>query len=165
MKFFCSTVTKNCFVFFFPPTYNGGGKLYSDWRFFWQKPQKWRFQCGKCNSAKNSLYESGICCWKTSTRTVVTDFETCEFFGKKVNDSEGVNSPGNFILGSLSVRINKTGTSQVGAISKAQKAQNIFLGKKLEIFEKKILSEKVAQCRKMWKGDPFWFINTHSVAK
>ena len=31
---------------------------------------------------------------------------------------------------------NKTGTSQVGAISKAQKAQNIFFGKKLEIFEK-----------------------------
>ena len=44
---------------------------------------------------------------------------------------------------------NKTGTSQVGAISKAQKAQNIFLEKKLEIFEKKILSENVAQCRKM----------------
>ena len=30
---------------------------------------------------------------------------------------------------------NKTGTSKVGAISKAQKAQNIFFGKKLEIFE------------------------------
>ena len=44
---------------------------------------------------------------------------------------------------------NKTGTSQVGAISKAQKAQNIFFGKKLEIFEKKILSENVAQCPKM----------------
>ena len=43
---------------------------------------------------------------------------------------------------------NKTGTSQVGAISKAQKAQNFF-GKKLEIFEKKILSEKVTQCQKM----------------
>ena len=42
--------------------------------------------------------------------------------------------------------INKTGTSQVGAISKAQKAQNIFSGKKLEIFKKKILSENVAQC-------------------
>ena len=40
---------------------------------------------------------------------------------------------------------NKTGTSQVGAISKAQKAQNIFFGKKLEIFEKKnFLSENVA---------------------
>ena len=45
--------------------------------------------------------------------------------------------------------INKTGTSQVGAISKAQKAQNIFFGEKLEIFEKIFLSEKVAQCRKM----------------
>ena len=30
---------------------------------------------------------------------------------------------------------NKTRTSKVGAISKAQKAQNIFFGKKLEIFE------------------------------
>ena len=48
-----------------------------------------------------------------------------------------------------SVKRNKTGTSQVGAISKAQKAQNIFFGKKLEIFEKKILSENVAQCQKM----------------
>ena len=45
--------------------------------------------------------------------------------------------------------LNKTGTSQVGAISKAQKAQNIFLEKKLEIFDKKILSQNVAQCRKM----------------
>ena len=44
---------------------------------------------------------------------------------------------------------NKTGTSQVGAISKAQKTQNIFFGKKLEIFEKFLLSENVAQCRKM----------------
>ena len=39
---------------------------------------------------------------------------------------------------------NKTGTSQVGAISKAQKAQNIFFGKKLEIFEKKIFFRKMA---------------------
>ena len=37
--------------------------------------------------------------------------------------------------------VNKTGTSQVGAISKAQKAQNIFFGKKLEIFEKKIFGK------------------------
>ena len=44
---------------------------------------------------------------------------------------------------------NKTRTPQVGAISKAQKAQNIFLEKNFEIFEKKILSENVAQCRKM----------------
>ena len=39
---------------------------------------------------------------------------------------------------------NKTGTSQVGAISKAQKAQIIFFGKKLEIFEKNFHSENVA---------------------
>ena len=31
---------------------------------------------------------------------------------------------------------NKTRTSKVGAISKAQKAQNIFFGRKLVIFEK-----------------------------
>ena len=51
--------------------------------------------------------------------------------------------------GTLWCNPNKTRTPQVGAISKAQKAQNIFFGKKLEIFEKKILSENVAQCRKM----------------
>ena len=39
---------------------------------------------------------------------------------------------------------NKTGTSKVGAISKAQNAQNIFFGKKLDIFEKNFLSENVA---------------------
>ena len=47
------------------------------------------------------------------------------------------------------LKLNKTRTPQVGAISKAQKAQNIFFGKKLEIFGKKKFSENVAQCRKM----------------
>ena len=51
---------------------------------------------------------------------------------------------------------NKTGTSQVGAISKAQKAQNIFFGKKLETFEKKF---SFGKCRtvpkKNRKGGPF----------
>ena len=46
-------------------------------------------------------------------------------------------------------KINKTGTSQVGAISKAQKAQNIFLEKNLKFSKKKFQSENVAQCRKM----------------
>ena len=32
-------------------------------------------------------------------------------------------------------KLNKMRTSKVGAISKAQKAQNIFVEKKLEIFE------------------------------
>ena len=60
---------------------------------------------------------------------------------------------------------NKTGTSQVGAISKAQKAQNIFLRTKLEIFKKKFF-RKMSHCaEKCKRGDPFWFINTHSVAK
>ena len=50
--------------------------------------------------------------------------------------------------------MNKTGTSQVGAISKAQKAQNFFFGKKLEIFEK----NSFGKCRtvpKNVKGGPF----------
>ena len=47
---------------------------------------------------------------------------------------------------------NKTGTSQVGAISKAQKAQNIFFGKKLEIFEKKISFGKCRTVPKNVKG-------------
>ena len=45
--------------------------------------------------------------------------------------------------------LNKTGMSQVGAISKAQKAQNIFLEKNLKFSKKIFLSENVAQCRKM----------------
>ena len=44
---------------------------------------------------------------------------------------------------------NKTRTSKVGAISKAQKAPTIFLEKKLEFFKKIFLLENVAQCRKM----------------
>ena len=50
--------------------------------------------------------------------------------------------------------MNKTGTSKVGALSKAQKAQNTFFLKKLEIFDF-FLSENVAQCQKMQKGGPF----------
>ena len=38
--------------------------------------------------------------------------------------------------------MNKTGTSKVGAISKAQKAQKIFFGKKIEIFEKFFFFQK-----------------------
>ena len=46
-------------------------------------------------------------------------------------------------------RYNKTRTSKVGAISKAQKEQNIFFEKKLKI------SEKNAQCRKkIGRRDP-----------
>ena len=47
------------------------------------------------------------------------------------------------------LEVNQTGTSQVGAISKAQKAQNIFFGKNLKFSGKKFLSEIVAQCLKM----------------
>ena len=51
--------------------------------------------------------------------------------------------------------INKTGTSQVGAISKAQKAQNIFFWKKLEIFEKNFSFGKCRTVPKNVKGGPF----------
>ena len=50
---------------------------------------------------------------------------------------------------------NKTGTSQVGAISKAQKAQNIFFWKKLEIFEKKFFRKMSHSAEKCKRGDPF----------
>ena len=52
-------------------------------------------------------------------------------------------------------KTNKTRTPQVGAISKAQKAQNIFFGKKLEIFEKKISFRKSRTVPKNVKGGPF----------
>ena len=56
----------------------------------------------------------------------------------------------------LNFKINKTGTSQVGAISKAQKAQNIFLEKKLEIFEKKFFFQKKSHsAEKCKRGDLF----------
>ena len=60
--------------------------------------------------------------------------------------------------GPISVRIvvrrNKTGTSRVGAISEAQKAQKTFFEKKLEIFE----FFSFRKCRivpKNVKGGPF----------
>ena len=49
---------------------------------------------------------------------------------------------------------NKTATSKVGAISKAQRAQKTFFGKKLEIFE----FFSIRKCRivsKNVKGGPF----------
>ena len=56
--------------------------------------------------------------------------------------------------------LNKTRTSKVGAIPKVQKEQNIFLEKNFEFFSfgKCIVPKNV-------KGDPFGFINIHSVAK
>ena len=51
--------------------------------------------------------------------------------------------------------MNKTRTPQVGAISKAQKAQNIFFGKKLEIFGKKISFGKCRTVPENVKGGPF----------
>ena len=50
--------------------------------------------------------------------------------------------------------LNKTGTSKFGAISKAKKAQNIFFGKKLEIFEFFSFEKKSHCAKKNQKGDP-----------
>ena len=60
--------------------------------------------------------------------------------------------------------INKTRTSKVGAIFKAQKKQNIFLEKNskfLNIFS----FEKCRIAEKCKRGEAFGFINIHSVAK
>ena len=48
--------------------------------------------------------------------------------------------------------LNKTGTSQVGAISKAQKAQNIFLEKNLKFSKKKFSFGKCRTVPKNVKG-------------
>ena len=58
---------------------------------------------------------------------------------------------------------NKTRTSKVGAISKAQKAQNNFLEKNLKfsIF----FFQKPSHSAKNLEGGPFGFISIQSVAK
>ena len=62
-------------------------------------------------------------------------------------------------------QMSKTRTSKVGAISKAEKAQNIFYGKNLK-FLKFFFFRKVSHsAEKCERGDPFGFINIHSVAK
>ena len=58
-------------------------------------------------------------------------------------------------------KTNKTGTSQVGAISKAQKALNIFFGKNLEILETFFFG-KCGTVPKNVKGGPF-LIYKHAV--
>ena len=55
-----------------------------------------------------------------------------------------------------SVFENKTRTSKVGAISKAQKAQNIFLEKNFENFEKFFSFGKCRTVPKNVKGGPFF---------
>ena len=53
-------------------------------------------------------------------------------------------------------KINKTRTPQVGAISKAQKAQNIFFWKKNLKFSKKNFFRKMSDsAEKCKRGDPF----------
>ena len=60
---------------------------------------------------------------------------------------------------------NKTGTSKVGDISKAQKAQKTFLKKKLEIFEFFFFHKMSHSAEKCKRGDPLGFINIYSLAK
>ena len=55
--------------------------------------------------------------------------------------------------------LNKTGTSQVGAISRAQKAQNIFLEKNLK-FSKKISFGKCRVVPKNVKGETLFDLKT-----
>ena len=55
-------------------------------------------------------------------------------------------------------------TSKVGAISKAQKAQNTFL-KKLEIFKFIFFQKTSYSAKKCKRGDPLGFITIISVAK
>ena len=76
--------------------------------------------------------------------------EHCDIFGTTLDFKvlnmhrkiENVNSE-TFLTISC-VNENKTRTSKVGAISKAQKAQKNFFGKKHEFLKKKFLSKKVA---------------------
>ena len=59
----------------------------------------------------------------------------------------------------------KTKTSRVGALSKAQKAQNLFR-KIFEIYEKIFVSKKLHSAKKCKLGDPsVGFENIQSVAK
>ena len=62
----------------------------------------------------------------------------------------------NCIIRLLRYKNNKTGTSQVSAISKAQKAQNIFFWKKNLKFSKKNFFRKMSHsAEKCKRGDPF----------
>ena len=59
---------------------------------------------------------------------------------------------------------NKTRTSKVGAISKAQKAQKHFFGKKLVIFEKKFFQKKSHSAEKC-KTDVLTYIQLQNMKK
>ena len=62
---------------------------------------------------------------------------------------------------------NKTRTSKVSAISKAQKAQNIFFWKKLEIFEKKYFkkSHSAEKCKRGTLLDLLTYIPLQNTKK
>ena len=56
----------------------------------------------------------------------------------------------------LFTKLNKTRTSEVGAISKAQKAQNIFWEKNLKVLKIFFSFKKSRIVLKNVKGGPFW---------
>ena len=60
---------------------------------------------------------------------------------------------------------NKTRPSKVGAISEAQKSAKHFFGKKLETLKNCFFQKISHSAEKCKRGDPFGFINIHSVAK
>ena len=60
---------------------------------------------------------------------------------------------------------NKTGTSKVGAISKAQRSRKTFFRKKLESFGLFSFKKGRIVPKKYKNGDPLGFININSVAK
>ena len=59
---------------------------------------------------------------------------------------------------------NKTRTSKVGAISKAQKAQKNFFGKTCKFWKKFFFQKKSHSAEKCKREDPLGCINIHSVA-
>ena len=85
--------------------------------------------------------------------------ESCKQNNNRSNESqidnyvERMQQP--LIWDKLKEKFNKTGTSQVGAISKAQKAQNLFIEKKLEVFEKKFFRKMSRSAEKCERGSVF----------
>ena len=59
----------------------------------------------------------------------------------------------------LIANTNKTGTSKVGAISKAQKAQKTFLEKKLEIFD--FFFQKMSHSAEKCERGTLWALLTY----
>ena len=68
----------------------------------------------------------------------------------------------------IGIYINKTRTSKVGAISKAQKAQNIFFEKKLDIVEFffiRKMSHSAEKCKRGTLWDLLTYIQLQNIKK